>query len=290
MYARWKWTVRCGLCVVPLILFLAGSVVVYLQPSRYQSTAVFKYSGGRPAVEVVALLKSGSIFDRAFEEAGLRDQLQVSKDTVFEMMSHLMKTRVDPASGLIEVKVTHTRKEVARDFAAALPKALNAYESHLAEVEIINRMNQARMTFEEAEDDAEAKRKALAKLIYVRGEAPEEPAARLDVDAARADVESADKLVAASEAAWQETKKINRERRTWVEVITAPRISESPVVTDKDETLGAVILRSLGTGLGCALAVPYLLELLFPRVRRPKKPEHPAKYEEPVLVNATAGS
>ena len=60
VYARWKWTVRCGLCVVPLILFLAGSVVVYLQPGRYQSTTVFKYTGERPAAEVVALALSRS--------------------------------------------------------------------------------------------------------------------------------------------------------------------------------------------------------------------------------------
>lgn len=105
----------------------------YLQPSRYQSTAVFKYSGERPAAEVLALLKSRSVFDRVCELEGLHHQLEVSKDTAFEMMSHLVKARVDPASGTIEVKVTHTRKEIGRDLAAGLPKALDAYEAQFAE-------------------------------------------------------------------------------------------------------------------------------------------------------------
>lgn len=280
---------RCGLCAVPLILFLAGSVVVYLQPSRYQSTAVFKYSGERPAAEVVALLKSRSVFDRAFEQAGMRQKLEISQDMAFEMMSHLMKSRVDPASGTIEVKVTHTRKEVARDLAAGLPKALDAYEAQLAEQELKNRWTAVRQSLIEVEDETEAKGHFLSKLISVRGETPADPAARVDIDAARADWENARKRVLEAEGKKQALAESSKVRRTWVEVITAAQISDSPVVTDNDETMGAVILRSLGTGLGLALAVPYLLELLFPRVRRKKKPGRPAKYEDPVPAGATVG-
>jgi hypothetical protein len=281
--------VRSGLCAVPLILFLAGSVVVYLQPSRYQSTAVFKYSGERPAAEVAALLKSRSVFDRVFEQEGLHHQLEVSKDTAFEMMSRLAKTQVEPASGTIEVKVTHTRKEIARDLADGLPKALDAYEAQLAEQELKNRMTAVLQSLIEIEDETEAKGQFLSKLISVRGEALADPAARVDIDAARADWENARERVLEAEGEKRALAETSKVRHTWVEVITAAQISDTPVVTDKDETMGVVIFRSLGTGLGLALAVPYLLELLFPRVRRKKKPESPAKYEDPLPAGATVG-
>ena len=280
---------RCGLCVVPLILFLTGSVVVYLQPGRYQSTTVFKYTGERPAAEVVALLKSRSLFDRVSEQTAMPQTLEIPQDTAFEMMSHLVKTQVDPASGTIEVKVTHTRKEIARDLAAGLPKALDAYESQLAEQELKNRWTAVQQSLIEIEDEAEAKGQFLSKLISVRGETPADPAARVDIDAARADWENARKQVLEAEGKKQALAESSKVRRTWVEVITAAQISDSPVVTDKDETMGAVILRSLAVGLGCALAVPYLLELLFPRVRSKKKPERPAKYEEPVPASVAVG-
>ena len=280
---------RSGLCVVPLILFLAGSVVVYLQPGRYQSTTVFKYTGERPAAEVVALLKSRSLFDRVSEQTAMPQTLEIPQDTAFEMMSHLVKTQVDPASGTIEVKVTYTRKEIARDLAAGLPKALDAYESQLAEQELKNRWTGVQQSLIEIEDEAEAKGQFLSKLISVRGETPADPAARVDIDAARADWENARKQVLEAEGKKQALAESSKVRRTWVEVITAAQISDSPVVTDKDETMGAVILRSLAVGLGCALAVPYLLELLFPRVRSKKKPERPAKYEEPVPASVAVG-
>lgn len=289
VYARWKWTVRCGLCAVPLILFLAGSVVVYLQPNRYQSTAVFKYSGERPAAEVVALLKSRSLFDRVCEQTAMPQTLEIPQDTAFEMMSHLVKTQVDPASGMIEVKVTHTFKEVARDLAAGLPKALDDYEAGIAERELNDRRTLLRQSLIEAEDEAEFKGKFLSKLISVRGETPADPAARVDLDAARADWENVRKRVLENEMKERTLAESSKERRKWVEVISEPQISDSPVEAEGDETMAAVILRSLGTGLGLALVVPYLLELLFPRVRKTGKPERPAKYEEPVLANATAG-
>ena len=235
-------------------------------------------------------MKSRSLFDRAYEQQGLRDKLDMYREAEFQGMTRFLKTRVDPASGNIEVKVAHTRKEVARDLAEGLPKALEAYEAQLAKQELQNRWTAERQSLIEVEDETEAKGNFLAKLISVRGDSPADPAARVDIDAARADWENARMRVLEAEGKERAVAESSRERRTWVEVITAAQISDSPVITDKDETMGAVILRSLGTGLGCALGIPYLLELLFPRVRKTRKPERPAKYEEPVLVNATAGS
>jgi hypothetical protein len=290
VYARWKWTVRCGLCAVPLILFLAGSVVVYLQPSRYQSTAVFKYSGERPAAEVVGLLKSRTLFQRAFDQAELRQKLEIPLDSAFEEWSRLMEAKVDPVSGMIEVKVTHTLKDVARDLAEGLPKALDDYEDGISQRELNDRRTLIRRSLIEAEDEVEIKGNFLSKLISVRGETPADPAARVDIDAARTDWENARNRVLEIEMKERTLAESLRVRRKWVEVISEPQISDFPVEAEGDETMAAVILRSLGTGLGLALVVPYLLELLFPRVRKTRRPDRPAKYEEPVLANATVGN
>ena len=274
---------------MPLILFLAGSVVVYLQPNRYQSTAVFKYSGERPTAEVVGLLKSRTLFQHAFDQAELRQKLEIPLDSAFDGLSRLMEAKVDPTSGMIEVKVTHTFKEVARDLAEGLPKALDDYEAGIAERELNDRRTLVRQSLIEAQDEAEFKGKFLSKLISVRGETPADPAARVDIDAARADWENVRKRVLENEMEERTLAESAKVRRKWVEVISEPQISDSPVETEGDETMAAVILRSLGTGLCLALVVPYLLELLFARVRKSKKPERPAKYEEPVLANAAAG-
>ena len=281
---------RCGLCAVPLILFLAGSVVVYLQPSRYQSTAVFKYSGERPAAEVVGLLKSRTLFQRAFDQAELRQKLEIPLDSAFEEWSRLMEAKVDPVSGMIEVKVTHTLKDVARDLAEGLPKALDDYEDGISQRELNDRRTLIRRSLIEAEDEVEIKGNFLSKLISVRGETPADPAARVDIDAARTDWENARNRVLEIEMKERTLAESLRVRRKWVEVISEPQISDFPVEAEGDETMAAVILRSLGTGLGLALVVPYLLELLFPRVRKTRRPDRPAKYEEPVLANATVGN
>jgi capsular polysaccharide biosynthesis protein len=204
-------------------------------------------------------------------------------------LAGVVKTKVEPASGTIEVKVIHTNKEDARDLAAGLVKALETYESDLSVKEFANRMIAAQRLLQEAEDDEESKRKFLANLISVRGEAPEEPAARLDLDAARKDWQNAQDRVVEREAKLRANAEESRVQRTWVELLSQAQISDTPVKIAADETMPGVILRSLGTGLGCALVIPYLLELLFPRVRKTKKLPPPVRFEEPLLGNATAG-
>ncbi len=274
---------------MPLILFLAGSVVVYLQPSRYESTAVFKYAGERPTAEVAALLKSQTLFQRAFDTLGLSDKLGISADMAYAGLAGVVKTKVNPASETIEVKVIHTIKEDARDLAAGLIDALEAYESEVSERGFANRMTAAQQLLQVAEDDEESKRKFLANLISVRGEAPEEPAARLDIEAARKDWQNAQDRVVEGEAKLRTIAEESRVKHTWVELLSRAQISDRPVKIPADETMPGVISQSLGTGLGCALVIPYLLELLFPRVRKTKKQTLPVEFDEPLLGNATVG-
>ncbi len=256
---------RSGLCALPLILFLAGSLVVYFQPSRYQSTTVFQYLGNRPHPEVVALLKSRNVFQKVSEHADLPQRMGVSMETCFEIIAPTIKTDVDPLSGMIELSVSNTQKDLARDLAEKLPKALDAYETTLSTQDINLRLRAAEQSVTDAEDEAEMKRQTLAKFLAVRGDPPADPVAKLGVDAARLDWENAHRRVLEGRARVGEIKHELVNPGKWVVVHSQPVISDNSVAGESDETMGSVILESLGTGLAFALLVPYLLELAFPR-------------------------
>ncbi len=270
VFARWIWIVRFGLSVVPLILFLAGSLVLYFAPSRYQSSAVFEYLGKRPLPEVEALLKSRNIFDIAADRLELSKRLGVSKGTAFDLVSPQLETSLDAASGWIKLEATYSKSDLARDIAAELTKALESYESSLATRATETRINALETAVTDARDESDAKQQFLTRLISVRGYAPVDPIASLDVDAARHDWQNARARVLDAEAVLAEARLELANPGRWVEIHSVPQISDKAVGRDSDDSLGSVTLKALGAGLAFALLTPYLLELAFPRRLRGK--------------------
>lgn len=272
VFARWKWTVRFGLSALPLILFLGGGMVLYLTPNRYQSAAVFEYLGKRPPVEAAALLKSYNVTERAISSLDLTRREGIDKETLFRVISKVSATKVDARTGMIELRVTHTRKEIARDLAAELPKALETYEQSLAIAAINLRLEAAEKSVTEAGDEAATKRQALVRLISVRGAEAADPVSRLDLDAARADWDHAYRRVLDGRTQAADARRELAAPGNWVVIHSQPVISQSPVDKKPDKSLGAVILQALGAGLAFSLLAPYLLELAFPRRSRPVSP------------------
>lgn len=272
VYARWKWTVRFGLSALPVILFIAGSIQLYLEPNRYQSTVVFEYLGKRPLPEVEALLKSRNVFNITADNLELSKRLGIDRDTTYDSLSGRIETSVDAASGMVELKVTDTGKEIARDLADDLAKSLEAYEIKLAKHTLQARLDALENSVDEAGDEAEILRQNLVRLISIRGEDSGDTIAKLDLDAARHHWENAQNRVLDGQARIQEARLELTNPGKWVVVHSSPVISQSPVGKKGDESLGIVILKALGIGLGYALVIPYLLELAFPRRSRAKAP------------------
>jgi len=291
VYARWKGTARFGLCTLPLILFLAGGVTYYFAPSRYQSTAVFQYLGQRTPREASALLKTQRVIFPVIEALELGKRLEVDKETAERILSDLIDASVDPDSGMITIQVTNPQKELARDIAAELPKALDAYERSLAAGAISVRLEVAEKAMTDAEDETAAKRQALMRLISLRGDSPADPLARIDVDAARTEWEHAHHQVLENR---QRIADANRERNNlgkWVEIHSTPAISNTPVGKAADESLGGMILQALGVGLGFSLLAPYLLEFAFPRRSRRRVPvKQRTEWSEPCDEPAASGT
>ena len=143
VYARWRWTVRCGLSALPLILFIAGGVTYYLTPNRYESTVVFQYFGKRSPSEADALLKSHNVIGPAITHLNLTERSRMDFDSLARHISEAMRTTVDSATGMIELTVEDLHGEVARDLAAELPRSLDVYEKSLAAAKITVRLDAA---------------------------------------------------------------------------------------------------------------------------------------------------
>lgn len=270
VYARWKWTVRCCLCLVPSILFLAGSVVVYLTPGRYQSSTVFEYLGKRPLPEVEALLSSRNVVGQAASTVELMRRLEVDMETAIDIVSKSMAISVEPATGMIELVVTNTQKEIARDLAAALPEALEKYEASLVGRTLDSRIMALEESVRNSGDEEQRKHQFLVKTLMITGDPPADALAGLTADAARREWESAQNQRLEAERRWKDAVFERENPGKWIVVHSPARISETTAGKNPDESLGWVIVRALCTGLVFALTVPYILELAFPRRIRPR--------------------
>lgn len=276
VYARWTWTVRSGLCAVPLILFLAGGLALYLKPKRYASTVEFEYLGSRPLVEVEALLKSRNVLQDAVRDNELAKVLGADMDTAVDVASGSLKTQLDPVSGMFKVTVTLTLKEMARDLAASLPGSLEEYEIELASQETSVRLDAAEKFLKGFEEDTDDRQQILSKIIATRGEQAADSIGRLDVDAARSDWEYSHERLLEARSRVMEIKRELEYPRKWVTIHSQPQISQNAIDDKGEELFGVLVLRALGTGLAFALAVPYLLELAFPR----RHSRQPARWVE----------
>ena len=268
VYARWKWTVRFGLFAVPLILFLAGGMVLYLTPTKYESKAAFEYRGGHSPAEAAALLKSRNVLGDVVSTLELSKRFDLDRETCIEILTEVTETQVDPVTGQIEVGVIHAQKEVARDVAAELTRALDRYESTRARGAITLRLEAAKRSVVAAEDDADARRKAFVQLVAVRGEQPADPVSRLDLDAARINWEQVHRHAADLRIQVSEMERELASVGEFVTVHSEPVISQNRAGKKTEDSLAEVSLESLGYGLLFALLVPYLFELACPFHRR----------------------
>ncbi|MES2476045.1 MAG: hypothetical protein V4640_09705 [Verrucomicrobiota bacterium] len=268
VYARWVWTVRSCLGMLPVILFLSGALTLYLSAGRFKSSTTFEYLGQRSLADVAALLESSNLLEGIHDSLDLTKRLGVDQETATTILRESTEIRLIPATRQMQVEVVMTPAELSRDVAAEFPKALDAYEISLAEKAIHQRIAHAERDVISAEDSAAMAEKDLARLVSLRGEANGDALAQLDVDTARAAWSHANTQLLEARSL---VENLNRELAspgTWVALHSIPQIASTAVGPETEDTLGWVVLRSFGIGLVCALAIPYLLELAFPRRHR----------------------
>lgn len=264
VYSRWKWTVRFGLLIVPMLVLLSGGLVLFLTPSKYRSTALVEFENARTPQESAKLLKSSAVFGRVIHELNLADQWKVDQETARNILAETVQVKVIPDTRLIEIAVTFTSQELARDIAVKIPRTLVKLEGDGVRQESILKISKLDQLIEDARDASAEAAVSITKIEKIHGADTGDAAAQRDVERVRrtslvADAEVERLRVLRADAT---TVSLNAEPRLIVH--TEPAISDNPSNPKIGPELDDLLLQALAAALGGALLLPYLCEGVFP--------------------------
>jgi hypothetical protein len=277
VYSRWKWTVRCGLMLVPFVMLLSGGIQIYLAAGKFRSCTLFELENGPSPREIVELVESRSVLERVVGHLELNERMRVDRDSAIEILKGNMTAKVVPDTRLVEIKVTLNIKEDARDAADDIPASLKQHLEAAEEEKIAGMLREIADLISEASDTAGEKATVLANLEKVHGPKPEDTAFALKHQRANRESLLADAEVERLRNLRSACITENLDERPKLIVHSAPVISNSPVNPKGDE-LGELALRCLIVGLLCALLLPYLMELAFPPRRERVSKTDPVEF------------
>lgn len=268
VYARWKWSVRLGLMLVPFLVFLSGGITLFFTPSKYQSTTLFEFENGPTLHEIPELIVSRTNLDHVANQLELSNRFNMARDNINEIIHKNSKCAVKPDTRLIELSMTHTIPTDARDIAEQMPLSLK-----FSLTENIRRKNEEKAAeigslISEAEDEANVKNAELVNQLKVHGTQPAEAPGQTEVDRARKAAMLADAEVERLKALRSATLAGNIDTLPRLVVHSAPLIPHTAHSPKMGDELAALTVRSLVIGLITALLLPYLLELAFPPHRQ----------------------
>ena len=181
------------LLVLPLICggigFLAGAVIAYVSPKKYESRALVQVSPERISVDSrglpelasqqgasfqflateVAVITSRATLERVVERLDLAARWNLPPDQVVDLLTGLVTVERIPDTDLLTIRVRHTNAQDARDLAEAVAEA---YAARRTERET-DRAEQALQALDEElrkqEDVVEEKRKVLDIIVQGGG-------------------------------------------------------------------------------------------------------------------------
>lgn len=264
VYRRWKWTVRFGLLIVPMLVFLSGGLVLFLTPSKYESTALVEIKNGRNIEESVNLLKSSEVLKRVIEELSLKQQFEVDHDTAAHILRGITGIKAVAGTQLIEISVNSTRRQLARDIALKIPEGLIRMETESAGKDRAARTEKMDQVIRNASDVAAEKALAVRLMEDVHGQTPPAAGAASELERVRRASLMADAEVERLQGLRAELAAGSATASARMIIHSAPVISETPSNPKIGPELNELVLRSLLSGLLIALLMPYLWELVFP--------------------------
>lgn len=268
VFHRWKWVVRTSLSIIPLVLFLSGSLRIYLSPAKFSSSTVFEVINGPALREIEEYLRTGDVISRAVDHLQIQRQLQMDRDLCVSTLRENLETEIFRDTHIIRLQVTLSSAVIARDVAEELPKSLVADLTDTLTARSEQRIAEIRQLESVAADRAKEVSTRWIKLQEVHGPSPENAGAAIAIENARSATHQAEAEMAKWTALVQEeqTQRIHQQPRLVVH--TKPQIANNPVDSRQGHPLGMLVLECIGWALALALALPYLLELLFPNDKR----------------------
>lgn len=196
---------RYGVILLTLLLvFMTASVITYVMPKKYQSSATIEVKPrGRTIDPLGGLMGSNSaqmtanFFGTEFEKIKSRNSLAkvivaldltnkwgMSQEAALDLLKGIVGTQNIRGTDLISITVRHTNKEDARDITAEVAKAYKDYRTELEDRDLDKGINELKKAVREQEDKVEERRKVLTTLsrtkeiVYTGGG----PSRGLDVD------------------------------------------------------------------------------------------------------------
>ncbi|MDP4648106.1 MAG: hypothetical protein NWS80_13380 [Akkermansiaceae bacterium] len=189
MFKRYWWMFLVMLPVGAVGGFFMASVVTYVMPKKYESSATIEIKpqrqptgtwSGSPDAE--ALGASPQFFGTEFEKIKSRNSLMkvvdtldlsnkwgMDRESVLQILKGIVTTENIRGTDLISIRVRHTNKEDARDIAAGVARAYKDYRTELKDRVFEKSIMELKRAVREQEDKVEERRKIFVTISRHKG-------------------------------------------------------------------------------------------------------------------------
>ena len=179
---------RYGIILLTLALvFMTASVITYVMPEKYESTAVIQVKPRGKAFESLdgvsssrmammtpqffgtefEIIKSQNSLIRVIKKLELANKWEVSVDQALEILKNIVRTENKRGTDLIEIMVRHTDKDDARDIADEVAEAYREYRSELENESLNKGINELKRAVQVQEDETQEAYKELTTLSRI---------------------------------------------------------------------------------------------------------------------------
>lgn len=179
---------RYGIILLTLALvFMTASVITYVMPEKYESTAVIQVKprgkafesldggmGNRMAIMTpqffgteFEVIKSTNSLNRVIKKLELATKWEVTPEQALPMLKNIVRTENKRGTDLISITARHTDKENARDIAVEVAEAYKDYRSELENESLNKGINELDRAVKIQEEETQEAYKELTTLSRV---------------------------------------------------------------------------------------------------------------------------
>ncbi len=186
---------RYGVILLTLLLvFMTASVITYVMPKKFESTATVQVKPRTPGITVLGremtessgsglmtqqffatefeIIKSRNVLMKVGEQLELPNKWGYDKETIFMILKGIVDTQNRRGTDLIDIKVRHTNKEDARDITAEVAKAYKNYRTEIESRDSERGLQELRKAVRDQEDKVEERRKLVTTIVRTKGIIP----------------------------------------------------------------------------------------------------------------------
>lgn len=180
---------RYGIILLTLALvFMTASVITYVMPEKYESTAVIQVKPRGKAFEPLdgatgarmsmmtpqffgtefEIIKSTNSLIRVINKLNLADKWEVNNEQALGILKGIVKTENKRGTDLISITVRFTDKDDAKDISAEVAEAYKNYRSELENESLERGISELRKAVQAQEDETQDAYKDLTTLMRIK--------------------------------------------------------------------------------------------------------------------------